>query len=1512
MSREIITNGFSGGLSTDFSEYQTPNDVYVYAENITFISHAGNEMILQNQKGNELRAELKENYIPLGVKDYNGIAYIVSAEVIDGEFTGRGEIGSYPAPDYENFELESCLGEESPERCNRRGKMIDAYRPFMNFKGGDNAIGGYGEFNSELFNFKADNPFEIVAVQPSYDNTVNVIFTDFDNRPKLINSRFSVLPEGEYLIINRVGDVDDNQYSPEDFDSRLNQIIATNRLPRVEFVEQTTNGKLPCGTYTYYFRYMTRDGNLSDVIGQSFQIPVYFGTTIRETRGGALNENTTKANRIRISNLDPDYFAVKVYFSYAAGEFTVPDPNVLEIQQEYLINRQTSLDIVHTGFEISTGYPAAELSLTTSDIFTYRTGAEVQGRLFVGNIKSAGFDFNELRTYSSKIRISHKEKQLQVRGVSNNASSDDLDTPILKRPALDGFEAGYYNPANVHDRLGYWAGEPYLFAIEFKFKNGTNSPLFPIRGIDNLNDNAVYLGTPLIDDKDFDETNSYENTRGLYRFPMRDKLSTLLEQNRINILHPEFEFPAEFPQYLKENTLGFRIHRAKFRKRDAIGQGIIINTMIVPENDYLEEGGLGLDDNGGELTNYNSINNGKGYEPDNSKFIPAPDYILEAAGAVKTDQRQAGRQLVATKDILVNGVEAVKFMYQGYTRDPFGRVFENTLKIPEYLNKRYAFLSPELLGDKVQASQQLSGRNKSIYVFGSSQFAYGEVQPNKLGSQGINQFKNIEDRNESGNFVPNPTLFSLWKQTRMIPDGAGLIKADLDFVEKDNTVPSINRFASRALFQSWNKLTFAVGLSGRWIGPINIGGVDETREKRSGYAIHPLKYNDFVGVYLDNQTTNLLVDFNYREPFYSQRLENGMSGFFVCSESREPEREYEFLGAGTKQTNVNVGRQVAKHVNIYPRETGPVPGEVLINIHFPEVEQFTPITQWTYWSTQTVIENDGKVSESEVLQNNRIAGFAGDNYVSVVYRRLYNNSYDATVSDGNFSRLVRLGQTMSFVAESNVNVAFRGEEIFDVNEGVRSFAPLYTKPSLPFNQVSFQGTNNSWRNNPLLESEFFNTGYRTNTADTQARAVSTRNPFTNNLFNTRIQYSELFVSRTFENGYRIFQGLNFRDYSAHMGDLVALRNLQGSVLIAVFEHGVALIPVNQRIGGLEDSAGEVFFRSAGVLPPENAVKYLSEVYGSRWQFSVLTHPNYVYGVDVEKAKIWRTNGSQLELISDFQVQRYLREIAPQFAEKKEEFGKWQIRTHYDRFKQNIIFSFMFAKECGTVERPAQFASCPEIFKNEQDIVIEPIRLIRPASSSTLFCQYGMGLVFNEMPYQKWLTFETTIPQTYVSLRDQLYSFMGRGIWQHYVNDKYNFMYGEQQPFVIEFIASLDAIYHIMYDNLLIISNHVYPTTIEYTTDAGTFIQTISARNVVGKGSDPFKQEPSSNIFKYDAVYKEDKMYITIMKDESDTRKLSNFINRRIRDKYCKIKITYMTDQYLYIKQLMTYITKSYA
>lgn len=97
MSRKETSNTFTGGLIKDLNPINTPNTVLTDCLNGTLITYDGNEYSLQNEKGNYALkyCKLKPNYIPVGVKEYGDILYIVSYNPLDEHV----EIGSYPSPE---------------------------------------------------------------------------------------------------------------------------------------------------------------------------------------------------------------------------------------------------------------------------------------------------------------------------------------------------------------------------------------------------------------------------------------------------------------------------------------------------------------------------------------------------------------------------------------------------------------------------------------------------------------------------------------------------------------------------------------------------------------------------------------------------------------------------------------------------------------------------------------------------------------------------------------------------------------------------------------------------------------------------------------------------------------------------------------------------------------------------------------------------------------------------------------------------------------------------------------------------------------------------------------------------------------------------------------------------------------------------------------------------------------------------------------------------------------------
>lgn len=122
MSKEIKSNTFSNGLMMDLHPINTPNTVLTDSLNGTIITYDGNEHVLQNDMGNyKLKdCQLKPNYIPIGLKEYAGILYIVSYNPLDEHV----EIGTYPSPEIKTPSSYNGVKKELSTFDNLSGKFL--------------------------------------------------------------------------------------------------------------------------------------------------------------------------------------------------------------------------------------------------------------------------------------------------------------------------------------------------------------------------------------------------------------------------------------------------------------------------------------------------------------------------------------------------------------------------------------------------------------------------------------------------------------------------------------------------------------------------------------------------------------------------------------------------------------------------------------------------------------------------------------------------------------------------------------------------------------------------------------------------------------------------------------------------------------------------------------------------------------------------------------------------------------------------------------------------------------------------------------------------------------------------------------------------------------------------------------------------------------------------------------------------------------------------------------------
>ena len=283
-----------------------------------------------------------------------------------------------------------------------------------------------------------------------------------------------------------------------------------------------------------------------------------------------------------------------------------------------------------------------------------------------------------------------------------------------------------------------------------------------------------------------------------------------------------------------------------------------------------------------------------------------------------------------------------------------------------------------------------------------------------------------------------------------------------------------------------------------------------------------------------------------------------------------------------------------------------------------------------------------------------------DNYEITDSVLNYEKFEDINLGDVN---AIQLGMWVTIPVRSTFNLNVRALDDSNIYEVSLTGHP---RGFYPYHPISGEG---SYK---IPEALCYNQGFekslseRTNFEVPDVPAI--KNDFTN-----RILYSDIHINDAFKNGFRVFQGTNYRDYPKTYGSITKLVEFRGN-LICVFEHGIAIIPVNERALAGEGAGGNVYINTSNILPENPNI--ISDVYGSQWPESVIKTPSAVYGVDTIGKKIWRTNGSTFECISDFKIQEFLnKNITLTERETSPIIGIRNVKTHFNRFKNDVMFTF---------------------------------------------------------------------------------------------------------------------------------------------------------------------------------------------------------------------------------------------
>ena len=353
-----------------------------------------------------------------------------------------------------------------------KGKLIQEYKPLHNLRDDE---GRLLDFTTDKLKFDLMHPVDI-EVQPSYDGSVNLILNDDKNKPRLINSRFTVLENNQFEIMDHRGNNDTNIYDENQFEIETSLYKQSLTIPKVKFVGIGQHGNFKVGNYVFYFKYVDDDGNETDFVEESGIVSCYVGNIDDpySMRGGTSDENSFKSVHFYLTNCDNNYDYIKVYYTRStSSEFSNEQTTAYSVDKRWIVING-KCDMTITGFEPATSVTLDEINAVYNVVDKAKTQTQAGNRLFFANTSKPDINYKELSDLSLKIYPQTFSKNIGDTG-----------------PEYDNFGQEYYNIHNIYHYLGYWNHEIYRFGIVYILEDNTLSPVFNIRGWDGVNNSTI-------------------------------------------------------------------------------------------------------------------------------------------------------------------------------------------------------------------------------------------------------------------------------------------------------------------------------------------------------------------------------------------------------------------------------------------------------------------------------------------------------------------------------------------------------------------------------------------------------------------------------------------------------------------------------------------------------------------------------------------------------------------------------------------------------------------------------------------------------------------------------------------------------------------------------------------------------------------------------------------------------------------------------------------------------------
>lgn len=526
--KETTTNQFIKGINTDLAYARRTPDTYDDALNVRITAN-GTGMVAANIKGNDIAFQLSSGYVFLGAQEYMGVLYVVSYNPA----TKYGEIGTYPSPKYHTEGYDNV------------------YRPLPNYTNDNLAAINVDDclpaaqtlnlipFSSPYLEFDIEHPAKIICKE-EYDGSVNLYITDRKRPIRVLNSGFD----------HRTGLTVNRYTSSFMLQSGHHHLINESELHPIINLQQITNGgTLKAGNYFFYVRYVDQSYNATSFLASSAPVSVVSRvvTSAVHVKGLEGTENTDNTVHLQISNIDTASSYIEIayvrYYNNVAEAYL--------IDNRYPTQGNSVINVSITGNEslINTDV-AAVTTLKPSDALIAHDIDQMLNVFYMANTKGPELDHPDLRELGCKINLSEE------RVIIGTAPPMDAQNTVNPYGV---------NPMDVNQRVGYFSGESYCFALIPVMKGGFVGRPIAVRGFDN------YTNTPV-----------NTNTKGIFRFSSAEVVPYFVNGTvfgkgiKLQTGGASSFFTSS--DWLRENIIGFYIARAE-RNRQLLYQGVSLRCI---------------------------------------------------------------------------------------------------------------------------------------------------------------------------------------------------------------------------------------------------------------------------------------------------------------------------------------------------------------------------------------------------------------------------------------------------------------------------------------------------------------------------------------------------------------------------------------------------------------------------------------------------------------------------------------------------------------------------------------------------------------------------------------------------------------------------------------------------------------------------------------------------------------------------------------------------------------------